>query len=281
MFPRPLQAKGGLVARTPYVRLLELLPELAADLDRAELAEARRLVVAPLTTLPEGQWSSVQLRKRAGTKCVLGCLVVEGLVVREVVLGGRAATQLLGPGDLLAPAQPPSRFMSAALRFSVTEPVDLAVLDEAFAAVTRRWPSIAAALIVRAERQAERAAFQQAISQLPRAEQRIVALLWHLGDRWGTVADGHVAVPVSLRHEGIARLVGARRPTISAALGRLEARGLIIRQLDGTWLLSVESRELLDTAPPPSPTPEARLITGRARSRRGPPMQRARDQRPL
>jgi CRP/FNR family cyclic AMP-dependent transcriptional regulator len=143
------------------------------------------------------------------------------------------------------------------------------VLDETFAAVTQRWPSIAAALIVRAERQAERAALQQAISQLPRAEQRIVALLWHLGDRWGAVADGHVAVPVSLGHEAIARLVGARRPTISAALGRLEARGLLVRQLDGTWLLSVDSRELLDATPQPSPTPDARLISGRARSRRG------------
>lgn len=253
------------MARTPYVRLLELLPELAADLDRAELPEAKRLAVAPLTTLPEGRWSSEQLRERAGRTCALGCLVVDGLVVHEVVLGGRAATQLLGPGDLLAPAQPPSRLMSAALRFNVTEPVELAVLDDAFEAVTRRWPSIAAALIVRTQRQAERAALQQAISQLPRAEQRIVALLWHLGDRWGSVADGHVAVPVLLGHEGIARLVGARRPTISAALGRLEASGMITRQPDGTWLLSVDSRELLDTTLQPSATPDARLIYGRAR----------------
>ena len=254
------------MARTPYVRLLEFLPELAADLDRAELAEARRLAVAPLATLPRGQWSIEQLRDRAGTTCGLGCLVVDGLIVHEVVLGGRAATQLLGPGDLLARAQPPSRLISAALRFNVTEPVELAVLDVTFGAVTRRWPSIAAALIVRAERQAERAALQQAISQLPRAEQRIVALFWHLGDRWGSVVDGHLAVPVSLGHEGIARLVGARRPTISAALGRLEA-GMITRQPDGTWLLSVDSRELLETTLQPSATPDARLISGRAHSR--------------
>jgi hypothetical protein len=195
--------------------------------------------------------------------------VVDGLVVHEVILGGRTATQLLGPGDLLCPAQPPGRLMSAALRFNFTEPVALAVLDEEFEAATRRWPAIATALIVRAERQAERAALQQAISQLPRAEQRIVALLWHLGDRWGSLADGHVAVPVSLGHEGIAQLVGARRPTISAALGRLEASGQILRQPDGTWLLSVGSRASFDSARGPfPPTPDVRLLSGRARSRR-------------
>lgn len=269
MDPHPRFAKAGTVARRPYVRLLDLLPEVAAGLGRAELTEAKRLAVAPLRTLPPGHWSGEGLLDRVGTKCGLGCLVVDGLVVHEVILGGRAATQLLGPGDLLAPARPPGRLMSAALRFNFTEPVHLAVLDEAFEAVTQRWPSIATALIIRAERQAERAALQQAISQLPRAEQRIVALLWHLGERWGTVADGHVAVPVSVGHEGIAQLVGARRPTVSAALGRLEASGDILRQPDGTWLLSVESRTLFDTAPGPfPPTPDVRLITGRARSRR-------------
>jgi hypothetical protein len=102
--------------------LLELLPELAASLGRDERTEATRLAVAPLATLPKGQWSSEQLRERTQANCGLGCLIVDGLVVREVVLGGRAATQLLGPGDLLAPAQPPGRLMKAALRFTSRSP---------------------------------------------------------------------------------------------------------------------------------------------------------------
>ena len=127
-------------------------------------------------------------------------------------------------------------------------------------AVAQRWPSIAGALLVQAERQSERVAMHQLISQIPRADQRIVALLWHLADRWGRVEDVGVVVPLAMGHEAISRLVGGRRPTVSTALGRLAERKLVTRLANGTWLLAPESRALLDGSRLPAPTPEVRLL---------------------
>ena len=115
------------------------------------------------------------------------------------------------------------------------------MLDEAFHGVTRRWPSIATALLVHAERQLERVAVQQLISQLLRAEQRIVALFWHLADRWGRAEAHGVVLPLTVGHEAIGHLVGGRRPTVSRALGRLNDRRLIVRLANGTWLLDPSS----------------------------------------
>jgi Crp-like helix-turn-helix protein len=44
-------------------------------------------------------------------------------------------------------------------------------------------------------------------------------------------------VPLVLPHRVIAQLVGARRPTVSTALGRLAGEGTLTRLADGTWLL--------------------------------------------
>jgi CRP-like cAMP-binding protein len=97
----------------------------------------------------------------------------------------------------------------------------VAILDDRFLAAVRRWPAIARALVIQVEQQLERVAVQQLISQLPRAEQRIVALFWHLADRWGYEGPDGVVLPLTLSHEAISRLVGGRRSTVSAALGTL------------------------------------------------------------
>ena len=253
--------------RRSYVRLLELDLGLATGLDPEARREARRLAVAPLITLPAGHWRGEQLIELTGGTCHLGCLVADGLIIHEFILDGRGATLLLGKGDFVLASKPPGALAGAQLHFSVAEKAAIAVMDESFQAVTARWPAIAAALLERAQRQAERSALHQAISQLPRAEQRIVALFWHLGERWGTVEDDHMIVPVSLGHETIARLIGGRRPTITAALTRLTASGLLVREPDGAWLLAVESRRLLNTTPHPSPTGDAHLLPSRGRFR--------------
>ena len=43
-----------------------------------------------------------------------------------------------------------------------------------------------------------------------------------------------------LSHRLIGELVGARRPTVSTALGELARSGEILRRDDGTWLLTGE-----------------------------------------
>src|SRR6266496_530716 len=48
--------------------------------------------------------------------------------------------------------------------------------------------------------QLARAAVQQAISQLPRVEIRVLALMWHLAERWGHVTPGGLALTLGLTH---------------------------------------------------------------------------------
>jgi CRP/FNR family transcriptional regulator, cyclic AMP receptor protein len=44
-------------------------------------------------------------------------------------------------------------------------------------------------------------------------------------------------VPLRLPHRTLAGMIGARRPTVTTALGQLIARGDIARRRDGSWLL--------------------------------------------
>jgi Crp-like helix-turn-helix domain len=117
----------------------------------------------------------------------------------------------------------------------------VAILDDRVLPALRAWPAIGSRLIARAARQAARAAEQRAISQLPRVELRIRALLWHLAERWGRIGASGVLVPLELTHEALGRLVGARRPTVTLALSELARTGAVTRRADGSWVLRADS----------------------------------------
>ena len=65
---------------------------------------------------------------------------------------------------------------------------------------------------------------------------RLLLLLWHLAARWGKVEPGGVRLPLPLTHLLLGRLVGAERPSVSHALKRLAAAGLVSGSDDG-WHL--------------------------------------------
>jgi CRP/FNR family transcriptional regulator, cyclic AMP receptor protein len=137
----------------------------------------------------------------------------------------------------------------------------VAVLDDRFRQATRRWPSLGAAIEARALGQAERLAVHVAIAQLGRVDLRVLALLWHLADRWGRVTPQGVSVPLKLTHEALGRLVGAQRPTVTLALAELGRAESVTRLATGGWLLDPRSRALLEvpgaSAPPDAPAPAA------------------------
>ncbi len=87
--------------------------------------------------------------------------------------------------------------------------------------------------------------FQLALSQITRVEARLVALLWHLGERWGRVRPDGILLSLRLTHETLAKLVGARRPSVTTAMTALSRRGWIERT-DGGWLLRGEAGEQID-----------------------------------
>ena len=124
--------------------------------------------------------------------------------------------------------------------WSVLSPSTFAVLDRRFAAELARWPEVTAALFDRLSERSLRLATTQAISQLTRVDRRLKALFWHLAERWGRVSGDGVIVPLALTHRILGQLVGARRPTVSTALGELAERGELTRRADGSWLLRGE-----------------------------------------
>jgi CRP-like cAMP-binding protein len=215
------------------VLVLDEDPELAAGLDPAELEEARRALIVPRVTREPGSWDPAQDAPEPS----LGLLVLDGLVTVNVVLGDRVASQLVGPGDILHPARALDVLLPAALTHHVSELATLAVLDRRFIAGTRRWPALLLALHERMRQQERRLAVLAAIGKLRRVEDRVVALLWHLAERWGRIGASGVIVPLALTHETIGRLAGAERPTVSLALAQLARDGTVVRREDGSFRL--------------------------------------------
>jgi CRP/FNR family cyclic AMP-dependent transcriptional regulator len=219
------------------VRLLEEDPDLAGLLTGARRVEAERELVVRVHRLGVGVWDVSRL-EGAGADHV-GLLLLDGVVAREVIVADHVSAELLGPGDLLRPWQMPSNggLLPVDVLWSVLSPSAFAVLDRRFAAELARWPEVTAALFDRLSERSLRLATTQAISQLTRVDRRLKALLWHLAERWGRVSGDGVIVPLALTHRILGQLVGARRPTVSTALGELAERGELTRRVDGSWVL--------------------------------------------
>jgi CRP-like cAMP-binding protein len=215
-------------------------PELGQLLpaDRRETAERELLV--RVTSLGTGEWDGARLASADPGN--VGLLVLEGVMAREVVVGDTVSTELLGAGDVIRPwrLHEDPQLLPIEVRWNALSPVRLAVLDRRFAAQLGRYPEVNAVLIDRLSDRAQRLAVTQAISQLNRVDRRLVALFWHLGQRWGRVVPGGVAVPLALSHRLLGQLVGARRPTVSTALAELARDEQVTRRADGTWLLKGE-----------------------------------------
>jgi CRP/FNR family transcriptional regulator, cyclic AMP receptor protein len=123
-------------------------------------------------------------------------------------------------------------------RFTVLNKTHLVALDQRFIRAAATWPQLLIAIHRRLNDQEHRVATHGVICQLPRVEQRLLAILWHLAGRIGTVTPSGTEIPLRITHEQLGRLVGAQRPTVSLALRELSDRGRVLRRPDGVWVLS-------------------------------------------
>ena len=219
------------------VRLLEADPDLGGLLTGARRAEAERDLVVRVHKLGVGVWDVSRL-EGAGADHV-GLLLLDGVIAREVIVADHVSAELLGPGDLVRPWQDASKadLLPVDVLWSILSPSSFAVLDRRFAGELARWPEVTATLFERLSERSLRLGTTQAISQLTRVDRRLKALLWHLAERWGRVSGDGVIVPLALTHRILGQLVGARRPTVSTALGELAERGELMRRVDGSWVL--------------------------------------------
>ena len=232
------------------VALLEVNPDLAADLTSDQMQLALDALVVPAIRIQRGQVDSEACAnddRVVGS--LLGMLVIDGVVVRETTLGPQVSAHMCGPGDLFELCRAhDQRSLPAVATVSVPGTAVLGLLDDRVLAASRRWPRLAGRLLAQAMGQIGDADAHQAISQLRRVEDRLLALFWYLADRWGSVLPDGVRIDVPLTHKTIGHLVGARRPTVTLGLRALRDAGLLQRQAGGAWLLAHDSLQRLTTA---------------------------------
>jgi len=219
------------------IRILDADPDLAQDLPPGRFEQAHHALVARTERIPAGTFSSTLGTAESGAG--IGLLIVDGVVLRRLALGHRSAAELLGAGDILRPHQDGDGEASAPFTpsFRVIEPLLVAVLDERFGVRLARFPELVPTIVARVMDRSRTLARMLAVAQLPRVDTRLVIAMWHLSERWGTVRPEGRVLPGFLSHELLGWLVGARRPSVTTALGELSQRDLVRRQPDGTWLL--------------------------------------------
>ena len=254
--PAPGVRHPGETAPAGLAPLLDLDPELGALLSPARRSEALQQLVVPSQRLRVGAWDPAGV-VGAGPGD-LGLLVVEGLLAREVLAENIVSTELLGAGDVIRAGRAPTgSLIRMCVQWSVLAEARIALL------ATHRlvaFPELLPALAERMLERSERLAVEQAISKLTGLDRRLVALFWHLAERWGRVTSDGVAIPIALSHRILAQLVGARRPSVSTALAELAREGVLARAADGSWLLTGAA-----PAAPAAPREPGRPVPGRRR----------------
>lgn len=226
---------GDQLADLPRVALLEREPALLRHLPESEAARARGAARAPVCVLEPGGFVPADVLAR-GSNAFAG-LVLSGLISREVSAGGQPTLCLLGPGDLIHPGELDAGLLVVDQVWACSVPAEVALLDDRFLWAVRRFPRLLIALAERAFEGHDATLVQLAISQQTRVEERLVALFSAMAERWGRMTPEGVLVPLSLTHEALGRLIGARRPTVTLALRTLAKERRLERVAGGSWLL--------------------------------------------
>ncbi len=226
--PRPTCSPSS----QPRVRLLDLDPEIGSFLDPDERTAASALTLPVGAVVRDDRDFFDHLRAMHA----FGAILMDGLLVHEVSLAGRVAMRLLGPGDIVIMRGGPSPLEASGSAWLPADRVRVALLDSHLVSALTRWPGLMVGLTTQLGQQMERLTTQLLISQLPRVEDRLLALMWLMAESWGRVTPAGTRVPLELTHEALGRMIGARRPTVSLALRDLADQGALIRQRDG-WIL--------------------------------------------
>jgi CRP/FNR family cyclic AMP-dependent transcriptional regulator len=231
--------------------LSELDQTLGDRLPVAVAADPSGAALVPVVSLAAGAWSPAIVRPSTARPFAL--LVVEGLLIHDLVIADSTASELLGPGDMASARTAQDVFVPTVSSWTVVHRSRVALLDPRITGTLQGNPVLATRLLARAADQCARLASHRAIVQLPRVEDRLLALFGHLAERWGRVGSSGLIVPLRLTHEMIGRLVGARRPTVSLGLKALSEHGIMERRDNGSWLIAAGALDALASGTTASP----------------------------
>ena len=219
------------------ISLARVLPEILASVPADDRHVAERALTVPLVTADD-----VDVADAIGAQipAAFGFVIVEGIVLKETTLAHRSALELHGPRDVLPPPLTAVRQLEsrAVSRYLAHGPVSLDAIETHFRQAARRWPGITDILHDRLGRQTHRASMHLAMLHLPRIEDRVIALFSDLAERFGRVTADGILIDLPLTHEEIGGLVASRRPTVTIALHKLAADGLLERLNDKRWKLA-------------------------------------------
>jgi CRP/FNR family transcriptional regulator, cyclic AMP receptor protein len=232
--PRP---RGGAL-------LLDVQPGLGAHLCAADRSAAGRALRLPVFELPQDPVDIDALAARPEIRGgFLGFCVVRGTLIRDTLLNGRITSQLLVQHDLLLLGGGQDDALSTEFALRATDVALVVVLDDLLLAACRRWPRLLTGVLRRLELQAERLRRAQAISQLPRVEDRVLGLFWTFADDLGRVHPDGIHIHLPITHATIGQMVGARRSTVSLGLATLAADGLLRADGRQGWIIASDSLE--------------------------------------
>jgi CRP-like cAMP-binding protein len=213
-------------------RLAEIDPNLLRFVAAEDHDSFVRLTV-PVLDVSKRSLAITELLERRGA---FAAIVTQGMLLDYLQIGAQPGLRLLGPGDFVTARPPRHGTPLGTSTCRAAEGTHLALLGNDVLLAVRRSPRLLVGLQAAVAEQMERIGTQLVICQLPRVEDRILAMLWLLADCFGKVTAAGTVVPLSLTHELLGALVGARRPTVTLALGELTARGALVQQ-DRGWLL--------------------------------------------
>lgn len=167
----------------------------------------------------------------------LGILILDGLIVAGLEAGRAHAAWLIGADDLLRPWEMDQVSLICDAQWRVLTPARVLRLDASLPLRLRHDPRVVRELLSRAVRTSHWLFAKSVVISSPSIEERLILLFGLWAERWGKVTPDGIWVDLPLTHALIGELCGARRPTVSLALGSLEKQGLLTRSSRSGWLL--------------------------------------------
>ena len=216
--------------------LLEADPELGRYIANDEFAAISHAIGSPVVDLERGHFDPREVMS-SGRNAFLA-IVLSGLIGREMWVESQPALQLLGPGDAFGVSDLQAELVPTEQAWSSLGRSKVALIDDGFLRAVRCRPRLMTGVVERLVERHDYAMVQLAIAQQPRVEDRLRLLFQMFAGRWGRVGPDGIHVDIAATHQALARLIGARRPTVTLALKVLAEDGRITRRSDGSWVVA-------------------------------------------
>jgi CRP-like cAMP-binding protein len=179
----------------------------------------------------------------------IGLLILDGILTVRLDAGRAHTGWLIGADDLVRPWDMAEISLTRSTSWQALTPTRIALLDHEFSMRAGGVPILARSLVARAARTTNWLVAKSLVMASPVVEDRLLLAFALLGERWGTVNHNGVLLKLPLTHALLATLCGVRRPSVTIALGALEAEGVLTRAAGGEWLLRRQCADHLTAAP--------------------------------